>query len=246
MLNFSKIALITFFAGFIFSYAQPKLVIEGNDMYDWGNVKPEQKTLHAGVKLWNKGDKPLEIKKVKPGCGCTTDSLEEKIVAPGKFTTLHVNLNISNYQGNTVKSVRISSNDPEKPEQNLLLKCNVIVPLAATPKYFGFNRLVIGEESTTKAVLTNNTAKPIKITNFTLKNSDDQKNSNELKHNLRKNTIIEPKANLTIEMRCKPKAIGRVQSTLSINTDSKEIPSIDLPIWGSIVDAQADKTGQNK
>lgn len=238
MFKILNLAIVLIFAGMTISYAQPKLEIEGNDMFDWGNVKPEQGVLKAAIKLWNRGNKVLEIKRVKPGCGCTTDSLEEKMIKPGKYSTLHVNLNISGYQGNTVKSVRISSDDPEKPEQNLLLKCNVMVPVALTPKYLGFNRLIVSEESTTKAIITNNTEKPIKIVNFTIKMASEEIAPAELKHNLRRNTIIEPKANLTIEMRYKPKKAGRLQSTMTIQTDSKESPVIDLPIWGNIVDKQ--------
>ncbi len=238
MFKIIKLSFIMIIAGITVAFAQPKLVIEGGDMFDWGNVKPEQGVLHASIKLFNKGDKTLEIKRTKPGCGCTTDSLDMNMIPPGKYATLGVNLNISGYQGNTIKSVRISSTDPEKPEQNLLLKCNVMVPVALTPKYLGFNRLIVGEESTTKTIITNNTDKPLKVMNFSLRMASQEIDASELKHNLRRNTIIEPKANLTVEMRYKPKQVGRLQSTLTIQTDSKDAPSIEMPIWGNIVAPQ--------
>jgi hypothetical protein len=236
MFKIIKLSLIMVIAGITVAFAQPKLEIEGGDMYDWGNVKPEQGVLHAAIKLYNKGNKTLEILRTKPGCGCTTDSLDSKIVEPGKFVTLRVNLNIAGYQGNTIKSVRVSSTDPEKPEQNILLKCNVMVPVALTPKYLGFNRLIVGEESTTKSIITNNTDKPLKIINFSLRMASTEYDASELKHNLRRNTIIEPKSNLTVEMRFTPKKVGRLQSTLTIQTDSKEAQSFDMPVWGNIVE----------
>jgi hypothetical protein len=236
--------VVVFFSSILLMFAQPKLVIEGNDMYDWGNVKPEQGTLNAAIKLFNKGDKTLEIKRVKPGCGCTTDSLDMNTIPPGKYATLRVKLIITGYQGNTIKSVRISSTDPEKPEQNLLLKCNVIVPVALTPKYIGFNKLIVGEETTSKSIITNNTDKPIKIVNFTLRMSSEGIEASELKHNVRRNTVIAPKSNLTVEMRYKPKKTGRLQSTLTIQTDSKESPTIELPIWGNIIENQPPTTGK--
>jgi hypothetical protein len=243
MTKLLSLVTVLFFCGFVLATAQPKLEIEGGEMYDWGNVKPEQGVLNASVKLWNKGNKTLEIIRTKPGCGCTTDSLDMKNVPPGKYATLKVHLNIAGYQGNTIKSVRITSNDPEKPEQNLLLKCNVIVPVVMTPKYLGFNKLVVGEETVTKSIVTNNTAKPIKIQNFNIKMSAEGIDAGELKHNLRRNTIIEPQANLTIEMRFKPKKVGRLQATLNIQTDSKEQPSMEFPIWGNIIE-QESNTGK--
>ncbi|MBX3043743.1 MAG: DUF1573 domain-containing protein [Candidatus Kapabacteria bacterium] len=242
MLNILKLSIVALMAAFISLSAQPKLFIENNSVHDWGNVKPEQGVLKGDIKLHNKGDKTLEIKRVKPGCGCTTDSLDTDIIAPGKFATLRVNLNISGYQGNTVKSVRISSNDPEKPEQNLLLKCNVVVHVGTAPKYLGFNRLIVDEESSTRSVITNNTDKPIKIINFSLRMASKDIDPTELKHNIRRNTIIEPKASYTVEMKYKPKKTGRLQSTLTIQTDSKESPTIELPIWGNIIEPQ---TGKN-
>lgn len=236
MTKFISYLTVLFFCGFIFSYAQPKLEIEGNGMYDWGNVKPEEGVLHADVKLWNRGDKPLEILRTKPGCGCTTDSLDMKTVPPGKYATLKVHLRIVGYQGNTMKSVRISTNDPEKPEQNLLLKCNVVVPVVQSPRYLGFNKLVVGEEATTKSVLTNNTTKPLKIKSFTLSVSSEGIQPNELKHNLRRNIIIEPQATYTIEMKYKPKKAGRLQANLDIETDNKENSKINYPIWGNMIE----------
>lgn len=248
MLNILKLSLVLMISGLTIAFAQPKLVIDGGDMYDWGNVKPEQGILHADVKLFNKGTETLEIKRVKPGCGCTTDSLDMNMVAPGKYATLRVNLIIAGYQGNTIKSVRISTNDPEKPEQNLLLKCNVMVPVALTPKYLGFNRLIVGEESSTKTMITNNTDKPIKIVNFSIRMSSNEVDASELKHNLRRNTIIAPKSNLTVEMKYNPKKVGRLQSTLTVQTDSKEAPTIELPIWGNIIEnneLQKRQSGKN-
>lgn len=241
MLNILKLSLIMLLAGLTIAIAQPKLVIDGGDTYDWGNVKPEQGVLHAKIKLYNKGDKTLTILRTKPGCGCTTDSLDINSVPPGKYATLGVNLNIKGYQGNTIKSVRISTNDPERPEQNLLLKCNVVVPVAMTPKYLSFNRLIVGEEATTKSIITNNTDKPIKIVNFSLEMSTKEIQATELKHNVRRNTIIAPKGNLTIEMKYNPKKAGRLQAALIIDTDSKESPKLDLPIYGNIIEEQTGK-----
>lgn len=241
MYRIFKLSIIVLLTGVTFAFAQPKLEIEGNDIYDWGNVKPEQGVLHAAIKLFNKGNKTLEIKRVKPGCGCTTDSLDMNLIPPGKYATLRVNLNIRGYQGNTLKSVRISSNDPEKPEQNLMLKCNVMVPVAMMPKYLGFHKLIVGEEGVARTVITNNTDKPMKLTNFSLRMASKDVEPAELKHNVRKNTIIEPKANYTIELKYVPKKSGRLQSTLTIQTDSKEAPSLEIPIWGNMIEAQTGK-----
>ncbi len=235
MTKFLSALIVLFTFSFVISNAQPKLEIGGGDMYDWGNVKPEQGILHAEIKLWNKGNKTLEILRTKPGCGCTTDSLDIRNVPPGKYATLKVHLNISGYQGSTIKSVRISTNDPEKPEQNLLLKCNVVVPIVQTPKYLGFNKLIVGEEAVTKSIITNNTAKPIKIKSFDIRMASEGIDAGELKHNVRRNIVIEPQANYTIELKYTPKKAGRLQASLNIEIDSKEQSTIEFPIWGNIV-----------
>jgi len=209
--------------------AAPKLEIEGGTTYDWGRVKPEDSPLKAKIKLWNRGDEVLHIKNVKPGCGCTTAPLDTNMIDPGKYATLEVSLNISSYNGPVTKSISVFSNDSSKDHAVLLIKADVTRPIASFPTYIAFSKLFVGEEGNTKVVLTNNTDKPITITNIT---SSDTR----LKFNLKAGDVLPPKQPVSLDANIKPDKTGRLDFNVKIETDSDEAKTLEVRGWGNIVE----------
>lgn len=244
-------AVLIFFAfGFSTLLAQPKLEIEGGNTYDWGKVTPEQNPLKASIKLYNNGDKTLEIKRVKPGCGCTTAPLDTNIIDPGKFATLDVTLNVSTYDGPVTKSISIFTNEPEERTM-LMIKANVMRPITVFPKFLSFPKLFVNEESVGKVVITNNTDNPVKVTGVEVSArvvagaKDGEAN---MTVNVKAGDIINPKEAFPVEAKLVAKSTGRLSSSVKIQTDSKEMGLIEISGWGSIIDpveTQSD-AGQNK
>lgn len=210
------------------TFAGPKLEIEGGNTYDWGIVKPDQSPLKAKIKLWNKGDEQLEIKNVKPGCGCTTAPLDKNLLQPGEYATLDVSLNITSYNGDVTKSISIYTNEENNDHVVLFIKANVSRPVNVFPTYLAFSRLMVGEESSAKVVLTNNTDKPIKVNKITI--SDER-----IKLSLKNGDILQPKQPLSVDAFYKPDAPGRLDFNVVIETDSKEADKIEIRGWGNII-----------
>ncbi|MCO5252224.1 MAG: DUF1573 domain-containing protein [Candidatus Kapabacteria bacterium] len=242
-------ALLIFAFAFSTMLAQPKLEIEGGTTYDWGRVTPEQNPLKASIKLHNKGDKTLEIKRVKPGCGCTTAPLDTNIIAPGKYATLEVTLNVSTYDGPVTKSISIFTNQPEERTM-LMIKANVMRPITVFPKFLSFPKLFINEESVGKVVITNNTDKPVTVTGVdvsarVIAGATDGEAT--MKVNVKVGDVLNPKVPYTVEATLMPKSTGRLSSSVKIKTDSKESGLIEISGWGNIVDPKEEpKTGQNR
>lgn len=67
------------------------------------------------VKLENKGDKTLKIFEAHSSCGCTVPSLEKKDLGPKESTEMEILIDTSMKQGDVIKSVDISTNDPIHP-----------------------------------------------------------------------------------------------------------------------------------
>jgi len=140
-----KLAVLVLFSSF--AIAQPKLEIEGGDTYNWGKVNYKNSPLKANIKLKNVGTEVLKITEVKPGCGCTTAPLDKYEIAPGDYATLSVSLNISTYTGETVKSIRISSNDPQNGDKYLFIKADVYRPIVVNPSnYLGRSSIYVGKQ----------------------------------------------------------------------------------------------------
>lgn len=228
MKRFAYAFAIFIFAFTAFAVAQPKLEIDNDGTYDWGNVKSTESPLKAKIKLWNKGNETLIINNVKPGCGCTTAPLDQDHIEAGKFATLDVSLNIGSHGGMLQKSITVTSNDPQASTKLIILKANVVVPISLLPNYISFPRLYVGEEATSKVVITNNTDKAVKITSIKVEPSN-------LNINIKSGEVIMPKNSVTLEASYKPTEVGQFNGTISMNTDNSDVPVIDIRGWGNII-----------
>lgn len=226
--------IIAFFASFSL-FAQPKLVIEGGNTYNWGDVTPEQSPLKASVKLYNKGDQLLVIEKVKPGCGCTTAPLDKDKIEPGDFATLDISLRLGTASGSMTKGITITTNEPEQKNQRLLLKANVKTPYKMFPSMLSFGSLTIGQKSSAKVVITNNTDKPIKV-------SEVVKEPANMTLNVEKGTVISPNSEFTLQAEYTPTMVGNFRSSVTLKTSHPEVSEINIKGWGRIRKAD---TGSN-
>jgi hypothetical protein len=150
--------------------AQPKLEIVGGETYDWGKVVVKNNplklvTLESEVTLKNTGNKTLIIDTIRVGCGCTTPTLESKVIEPGKSTKLRIGLNVGLNSGEQLKNLTIYSNaDPENTGRIMYLKANVIRPITVQPTSLNFPEIKVGEVTKASVTLKNNDTRPYKIT----------------------------------------------------------------------------------
>ncbi|GIV49614.1 MAG: hypothetical protein KatS3mg038_0135 [Candidatus Kapaibacterium sp.] len=149
--------------------AQPKLEIVGGETYDWGKVVVKNNplklvTLESEVTLKNTGNKTLIIDTIRVGCGCTTPTLESKVIEPGKSTKLRIGLNVGLNSGEQVKNLTIYSNaDPENTGRIMYLKANVIRPITVQPSSFTMPEIKVGEVARSSVTLKNNDTRPYTI-----------------------------------------------------------------------------------
>ena len=101
----------------------PKMQFE-ETMFDFGNVKKNTTTGTEFI-FTNSGKSPLNIRAVKPNCGCTVPKLEKYDFAPGESGSIKVEFNSTGRRGNQQKSIVIFSNDPTAPTQRLIIKAKV-------------------------------------------------------------------------------------------------------------------------
>lgn len=96
--------------------------------------------------LYNRGDAPLKIKRIRTFCGCTATELKRNLLPPGDSTSFDFIFDTYGFFGERVKWAYIRSNDP----RDSLLKVNVTIrlyedysrtPFEINPKYLDFNRI---------------------------------------------------------------------------------------------------------
>lgn len=211
-------------------FAQPKLKVENNSQVAWGRVKPNDSPLKADVKLYNIGDQTLEFLSVKPGCSCTAAPLDKMKLAPGDSTTMHVTLNVKNYNGKKIhKTIKIITNESENTIKYVDLNALVINSFTFFPSdYFKLGLMVIGEDITSKIIITNETKKDIKITGVVV-------SPPESKINLKKNTIIKAGEDYEITCTFRPLITGQFIANVIVSTNDKDMPKFTLRGKGSVV-----------
>src|SRR5881394_867265 len=120
-------------------------------VYDFGKVSSGDVVKHSFV-FTNVGTAKLEIKDVRPGCGCTTAGTWDKEVEPGKTGSIPLQFNSANFGGTILKQATVTCNDPSQTNVMLQIKGTVWKPIDITPTMAVFNVSSEAETNETKVV----------------------------------------------------------------------------------------------
>ena len=85
---------------------------------DLGRIKQGQ-TPHGHFTLRNIGDQTLEIREIKPSCGCTAIMAESKSIPPGQESKLQVSVDTTGKEAEIEKTILVVSNDSMRPRVTL-------------------------------------------------------------------------------------------------------------------------------
>src|SRR5260370_15488908 len=95
------------------AHSGPVLLVQGTSQ-DGGTVE-EGTVLKYRFMVTNPGDADLEIKQVKPSCGCTVPHWD-KLLAPGKEGSIDAEVHTEHFRGAILKHLTVFSNDTRHPE----------------------------------------------------------------------------------------------------------------------------------
>jgi hypothetical protein len=98
---------------------------------DGGTVE-EGTVLKYRFTVANPGDADLEIKQVKPSCGCTVPRWD-KLIAPGKEGAIDAEVHTDHFRGAILKHLTVLSNDPQHPQLELSLTAKITPLVEITP-----------------------------------------------------------------------------------------------------------------
>lgn len=133
-------------------------------VYNFGSAD-EGKKVQYTFTFSNTGNETLIIEEVNPSCKCTVASEFDKKVEPGKRGGIPIALDTRGFQGHVSKPIQVKTNVPDQEPYTLIIEGTVKVQVAVNPR-----TLVLGKiNEETKEIsgvvtITNNTTKPMKIT----------------------------------------------------------------------------------
>ena len=96
----------------------PKISVNEED-HDFSKIE-QQSVAETNFVITNSGTDTLVIMSANPSCGCTAAVLDEKKIAPGKTTRLHITFDPRNKaEGNFTKTISVVSNSVTEPQKQL-------------------------------------------------------------------------------------------------------------------------------
>ena len=132
LLTAASLVVFAVAAGAVASAADgPKLVVP-EKIKDVG-VVAQGEVLEVDFALVNEGDEILEIKAVRPTCGCTVADFYREI-APGKTGYVKAKLETRDFSGPIAKSILIMTNDPQDPTMTVVIKTDVHTYVEVLPR----------------------------------------------------------------------------------------------------------------
>ena len=149
------------------SVKKPVIFFE-NPNFDFGKAYKGDKVEHV-YKFENRGDGTLEIKKVKPSCGCTAAVLSNNTILPGETGEIKATFKTISYGGKVSKTISVLSNDPNTSNHKLTISGEVIEEISFKPKNvnFGSFRSDNQSENTVKVSVKSQSGPDFKIVKVT-------------------------------------------------------------------------------
>ena|GEM_PF-2053486 len=109
----------------VISVYEPPIISVEDRVRDIGQVPTDSKE-RTSFLLYNIGGQHLRITAVDTSCGCTVADVSKKVVAPGDFTRIRVELDTSLKLGKLRKTITVHSNDPKRPDLPLFVVGEVL------------------------------------------------------------------------------------------------------------------------
>lgn len=92
---------------------------------DFG-ILPQHSEVSHVFWLRNRGQAPLTVEKIKPGCSCTSVSDVDKPIQPGDSVAIEVSFRSGRYRGKVHKKTRVFTDDPDREEVLLHIIADVV------------------------------------------------------------------------------------------------------------------------
>jgi hypothetical protein len=219
MKQIRRIFIMTLFVLGI-SFSQPKLSLDKPEV-DLGTIYSGMKK-QGKIVLTNIGNDTLRIYSVQPSCGCTAVKQPKSFLLPFESDVAEVEFNSTGYHGKVEKHVNITTNDPLSQNVSVKLIADVKEELESTShsSLIWLGNISLGKTLVQRTSLKNISNHRIKIKNFTT-------SSSSISIKIEKK-MLNPNDTLNVQVTIKPEKIGYGSDNFTIETDSKNQPSVEI------------------
>lgn len=204
-----------------------KIEVVGGTTYDWGNVAPGD--LKATIEVKNTGEGVLNVKEVRPGCGCTAAPIDKNVLNPGEVGKISVTLRASTSTGSLQKSITVTSDDPQNPVTIIYLKANVKRPFRVDPDWISVLNGKVGVESAVTVNIQNTGEEELMVL------PPEANVTANIRFDLTTPKNLKPGESTPLTVFVTPTKTGPIAGQVKIKTSSKEMPEKAIDVVGSDV-----------
>lgn len=209
----------------------PKLVV-AEKLKNMGTVA-QGEVIEVDFELVNEGDETLQVKAVRPTCGCTVADFDREI-APGATGLIKAKLDTADFSGPISKSILVMTNDPQDPTLTLVIKTDVHPLVEVLPRALvRFNAVQHEPMNQTLTVVPGDVMDGFKVTNVTssvdyLKASVRALSKDEL-------VAGKPDTQYRIELSMTDDApVGPVNAMLQVHTNHPQAKKVPVKVFGVV------------
>jgi Protein of unknown function (DUF1573) len=208
----------------------PKLDVP-QKVKDFGTV-PQGKVIEATFQLANEGTGTLEVRAVRPTCGCTVVDFDRK-VEPGKTGLVKAKVDTAEFTGPITKSMLVMTNDPNDPTTTLVVKATVQPYLEILPRPLVRFNAIQGEAASNDVTLVADKEREFKVTKV-------EANVPYLTASVKalgKDELVpdKGKTQYDISINLAPNApVGPVNGMVTVFTDYPEAPQVKVRVFGVV------------
>jgi hypothetical protein len=209
----------------------PKMFVP-EKIKDAGTVA-QGEVVEVDFKIANEGVEPLEIKAVRPTCGCTVADYDREI-APGGEGFVKAKLETKEFSGPISKSILIMTNDPREPTVSVVIKTTVQPLVEVLPRPLVRFNAVLQEPMTQKVVVVAAADQP------DFKVSEVSSSVPFLKASLRElgdDELIDGKSKSQYEVTVSLEddaPVGPVNGKLVVHTNHAKAREVEVKVYGVI------------
>ena len=202
----------------------PKIVC-ADPAFNFGEMDSSKDVEHTFV-LKNDGDLSLEIKQVRPSCGCTVANISQNTIPPGGQAEVTTRLSLRGRQGAQHKTISVESNDPKQPTFVLTLEGTAVEEIRVQPNQLFFGRITTDSAVTGTVEITIQSTNTVKITRTSSNTS-----------NLTATTESSPDGrSIRVLIGTQPPLErGTLRGNVHIETDHPKYPSMDIAVSAFVV-----------
>jgi len=203
-----------------------------NETVSVGEIFDNEPT-DARFEFKNTGADPLEIRYIKPACGCTVPEMDKTVYEPGESGTITVTFDPKGKRGSTQRGIRVYTNSKLKPVHQIFVDAVVKPVVLHEPATMSYNLIPKGQ-SATRELTVYGRSPDFKVTRATAQNPGvfdvDLVHLGEVEH--KGETLWASRILVTVKESARP---DDHRSAITIRTNDERKPIFSVGLYARVI-----------